>query len=414
AALDHLNAQLYMWEDPASEQFLKQLRNDPAATFYPSGKLMLSAGNQEYVAENFHLVYRFDIFAKEPFMNYYVDVDARNGTIVNKISRIADDDVPGQGTSLYNGTVNMMVDSVNSTLYRLREAGRGSGIQTFDALNQTNLNAAVDFEDTDNIFTAPNDHAGVSLHWGAEQTYDYHLTVHGRNSYDNAGGLIRGYAHFDDGWVNAQWVGSLQIMRFGDGDGTSYDPLVSLDVIGHEFQHGVDQFSSNLIYQAESGALDESFADIFGTLIEFYVEGPNADWLIGAAFALNGVPFRSMSDPNSLGDPDTYFGNFWASLTGGDNGGVHTNSGVQNFWFYLLSEGGSGVNDNGDTYNVTGIGMDQAAHIANRNQSFYLGPSSKYFDARLGAILSAIDLYGENSPQHQSTAEAWDAVGVYY
>ncbi len=119
-----------------------------------------------------------------------------------------------------------------------------------------------------------------------------------------------------------------------------------------------------------------------------------------------------MQNPNAYGDPDTYFGDFWASLTGGDSGGVHTNSGVQNFWYYLLQAGGSGTNDNSDVYTVVGQGWDVASSVAFRNLTVYLVPGSQFIDGRFYAIQSAIDLYGACSPEVESVTNAWYAVGV--
>ena len=118
-----------------------------------------------------------------------------------------------------------------------------------------------------------------------------------------------------------------------------------------------------------------------------------------------------MSNPNSHGDPDTYMGTSWATGPG-DSGGVHTNSGVQNFWYYLLTVGGSGTNDNSDTYSVTGQGWTKAGAIAFRNNTVYLTPSSQYADARFYSIEAAKDLYGACSPEVIATTNAWYAVGV--
>jgi len=412
AAINHIGADSYMWEDEANDIFLQKLKQDPNATFYPSGELKLTVGRKKLTSENIKLVYRFNIYAQQPSGNFYVDVDAQSGEIINKVDLNHSGDALGQGLTLYNGTVQITTDSVAIDTFRLREISRGSGIQTFNMQNNPDLNSfdqAVDFIDDDNNFTEPYDQAGVSVHWGLEGTYDYYLTKHGRDSYDGAGGIIKAYAHAGNGWFNAQWLSSLLYMRFGDGNGNN-TPLVSIDVIGHEFTHGVDQFSSNLTYQDESGALDESFCDIFGTLVEFYLEGTDGDWLIGEDFGA----IRSMENPNLFGDPDTYFGDGWAPLGGGDNGGVHTNSGVQNFWFYLLTEGGSGINDNGDEYDVVGIGLDDAADVSYRNRTVYLTSESGYFDAHLGSLNAAADLFSTSSQQYASVAEAWDAVGVYY
>ena len=127
--------------------------------------------------------------------------------------------------------------------------------------------------DTDVNFTDPNDQAGVSVHWATEGTYDYYLTIHNRNSYNNIGGTLFSYVHFDVDYNNAFWDGTR--MTYGDGDGFWFSPLVGIDVIGHELTHGVTQYSANLIYANEPGALNESFSDIFGTAVEFYLEGFN-------------------------------------------------------------------------------------------------------------------------------------------
>jgi len=124
-----------------------------------------------------------------------------------------------------------------------------------------------------------------------------------------------------------------------------------------------------------------------------------------------GVTLRSMSNPKAYGDPDTYLGTNWATGTG-DNGGVHTNSGVQNFWYYLLANGGSGTNDNGDSYNITPLGIFDAGAVAFRNNTVYLWSNSQYADARFYAIQSAIDLFGACSPEVVTTTDAWYAVGV--
>jgi len=294
--------------------------------------------------------------------------------------------------------------------YRLREAGRGKGIFTYDMKNGVAYALSVDFVDDNDNFTDTNARAGVSAHWAAEATYDYYLSKHGRNSFDNAAGRIISYVHYQNNFNNAFWDGAR--VTFGDGNGNN-EPLVTLDIVGHELTHGVTEFSANLIYVNESGALNESFSDILGEAIESFVKKIDPDWLEGADIGA----IRSLKDPNSFGDPDTYLGRFWVPSTdtpssSNDQGGVHSNSGVQNHWFYLLSEGGSGVNDNGDAYNVTGIGVEQAAQIAYRNLTAYLMPSSGYYDARLASLNSAIDLFGENSPQLESVKDAWFAVGV--
>jgi PKD repeat protein len=273
---------------------------------------------------------------------------------------------------------------------------------------QTDYNLAVDFLDTDNYWNNVNantDQAGPDGHWAAELTYDYFMQRHGRNSFDDNGSIMLSYIHFDQNYSNAFWDGTR--MTYGSG-GNNLRPFCSLDVSGHEFAHGVTGNSAGLIYQDEPGALNESFSDIFGTTIEFYGKGSNADWLIGNDIGA----FRNMADPSQFQNPDTYLGTHWVPAGGFDNGGVHFNSGVQNFWYYLLSIGGSGTNDNGDAYSVGGISIDSAALIAYRNLNVYLTVFDEYADARRLSIEAAVDLFGECSPEMISTAKAWYAVGV--
>jgi len=258
--------------------------------------------------------------------------------------------------------------------------------------------------------------AEVEVHWAMEKTYDFYLNQLNRNSYDNAGAIIKNYVHYDVAYDNAFWNGIA--MTYGDGSGDPLTPLVSIDVVGHEFSHAVVNNTADLQYQGESGALNESFADIFGTAIEFDgATSPN--WTMGELITISPITnLRSMSNPNNPSglsqQPDTYNGTFWENTANinDDSGGVHTNSGVQNFWYYLLSQGGSGTNDLGNTYSVTAIGINQATQIAYRNLSFYLTSNSNYMEAYYGSLQAAEDLYGAQSTQYTAVQQAWYAVGV--
>ncbi len=407
-ALDYVGAEIYAWESSASSgtgNFISP--GDPHGHIedleIPTGQPVILKNAE---GEN-RLTYKFDIYAVQPLSRGYVFVDAINGDIVQVYDQINEFDVPASGTSLYNGTVEFTADDTGA-LYRLRQAAQG--IQTFTMNGFTNYGAATDITSISNTFTASSVHTGVQAHWGAEQTMFYYAQMFGRDSFDDSGGLLQVFTSYGNGLNTAFWDGS--VLTFGDGDGFNLTPLVSLDVVGHEFSHAVNDYSANLVYFIESGALDESFSDIFGEAVEHFATGSN-DWLVGEEIVIgSGAALRSLSDPKSLGDPDTYFGENW--YTGGDDfGGVHTNSGVQNHWFYLLSEGGFGTNDGNVSYDIEGIGIQNAAAIAYRNLTVYLTPDSQYVDARVGAIQSAIDLFGVNSPERISTEAAWDAVGVY-
>lgn len=266
-------------------------------------------------------------------------------------------------------------------------------------------------------------HPALDVHWGMEETYDFFLSTFNRNSYDGNGSLIKNY--INPPLLQSQYGYSpnnasafpppYNFMQYGMGDGQTMSPVVGLDVEGHEYTHMVINFNGNggLVYQGESGALNESFADIFGTCVEFF-SGVNPDWNIGEDIMI-GQPFmRSMSNPNAAQNPDTYNGQYWVNPNNlsYDNGGVHINSGVQNFWFYLLCQGGSGTNDLGNSYSVSGIGIAQARQIAYKNLTTYLGPNATYIDAYNGSLQAAQDLYGNPSAQYTAVRQAWYAVGI--
>lgn len=407
-ALEFVNAERYMWEGAYGEEMIKRIENDPNATYYPTPELVIYNPDYSGQAANYTLCYKMDIYAAQPSSRQWVYIDANTGAVVGTNNQMHDGNVPAVAETRYSGTQNMMVDSITPGYYILREYTRGSGIETYNmhTVPASGIpDSAVDFYDADNYWNNANaqyDEVGTDVHWGNEMVYDYYFGEHALDSYDGNGKLIVAYVHVDNNWFNARFTGDW--MEYGDGSG---NPLTSIDIVGHEMTHGVTRNSSGLIYQNESGALNESFSDIFGTAVERYATPDSLDWEMGKFnFAL-----RDMSNPNAYGDPDTYKGTNWYSGIA-DNGGVHINSGVQNFWFYLMCTGGTGTNDNGDNYNVIGVGFDNAEDIAFRNLVYYLTPSSEYEDARNGSIQSAMDLFGACSFEVNQVADAWYAVGV--
>src|SRR5690606_10538104 len=187
--------------------------------------------------------------------------------------------------------------------------------------------------------------------------------------------------------------------------------LTSIDVCGHEITHAVTTNSANLIYRNESGQLNESFSDIFGNAIERYGKPNGYSWKIGEEITVTGNGLRNMADPRLRNHARNYQGTFWYTGTA-DNGGVHWNSGVQNWWFYLITEGGAGSNDFAEVYSVDSLGIDKAEQIAYRNLTVYLTPSSNYADSRFYSIQSAVDLFGECSKEVIAVTNAWYACHV--
>jgi len=261
--------------------------------------------------------------------------------------------------------------------------------------------------------------------FGFDETQKYFKDVHSLNSYDNANTYARANLHVGSSYVNAYWDPDLQQFFFGDGTNGVANPLTVMDVIAHEYTHAVTEHSADLIYLFEPGALNESFSDIFGACIEFasqpdatgsYPSAPagQADWLMGEDCWISSTALRDMRNPRNTAtvgsgneQPSRYYGSYWWQGYG-DNGGVHFNSGVQNFFFYLLCEGGSGNND-GITYNVSGINITNAEHVAYRALTVYSTSTTDYRDVRDAWISAAADL---NPAWVSSVESAWDAVGV--
>jgi hypothetical protein len=204
--------------------------------------------------------------------------------------------------------------------------------------------------------------------------------------------------------------------------------MLSLDIIGHEYTHGVINYATGgLSYSGETGAIEEGLVDVFGALVQTFVEGYDHDrtYTMGEDVFLVNDYKRSLSNPKSLGlhstdaacsiwvigQPDTYLGQYW-DTRGCDLSGVHTNNSIMSHWFYLLAEGGSGNNDNGVNYNVSGIGRDPAAMIAYFFITNYLEYGTNYADARNGTLMATANLFGVCSNPFKQVVNAWQAVGV--
>ncbi len=405
-AMKEIPSQKYIWQDNESEKMLKQIKKDNNATYYPVPELVLFDKKFSGNATAYKLAYKIEIYSIIPLQRKYIYVDAITGNVIHSINMIQHTDVNATGVTKYNGNQPIVIDSFAQGQFRLREYTRGNGIITKSALNGEDYNLAVDVTDDSTFFNS--DDVAVNAHWAAEMTYDFYLNVFGRNSYDNNGSALLSYVHYSNAYANAFWDGTR--MTYGDGNGT-YSAFTSLEICGHEITHAVTQSTANLVYQDESGALNESFSDMFGTSIEFFASS-TPDWLMGEDL---GTPFRSMSNPNDYQNPDTYHGTYWdTDPNNTDNGGVHTNSGVGNYWFYLLTDGGIGSNDNGTAFSVTGLGHASSQAIAYRTLTYYLTPTSQYYDTYLASLQAAEDLFGACSNEVYQTANAWAAVGVGY
>jgi thermolysin len=189
----------------------------------------------------------------------------------------------------------------------------------------------------------------------------------------------------------------------------------ALDVVAHELTHGITDFTSRLIYENESGALNESFSDMMGTAVEFYYQPPGSgpmrgDYLIAEDVVTPGG-IRSMADPAAYGQPDHYSNRAILPLSR-DNGGVHVNSGIPNQVYYLAIEGGT---NRTSRLSVDGVGFsnrEQIEKVMYRAFTQMMPADATFATARAVTIQAAVDLYGANSPAARAVTQAWTAVGV--
>lgn len=416
-ALNYIDADIYMWENEESERLLKSFLNNSVASYFPVAEKVIAPSDIVFEKSTLHTAYKFNIYSKIPHDRKYVYVDAQSGEVLYDLQILMSNNVEAIGNTVYSGERTIMTHYLeDEEMYRLRDFTRGNGVATFNCHNTADFSAATDFwnEDTywNNINEQLNQYA-TDAHFATASTYDYFLEIHGRNSIDDDGHQLRSFIHFNlveagmQSNINAFWNG--QWMTYGDGNPDSgITPLTTIDICAHEITHGLTSHTAKLIYKDESGALNEAFSDIFGTAVEFYAVPEFADWTIGEDI---GFYMRSLENPKIRNNPDTYKGEFWY-FGEENNGGVHTNNGPLCYWFYLISDGGSGTNDNGDSYSVNPIGIEKAEQIAFRMLTVYLSPSSNYKDAWFYGMQAAADLYGACSPEVQEVGNAFYAIGV--
>lgn len=415
-ALATTPAKKYLWDDPEALQFL-YLLPDELDLIYPSprGRLMIHVGTEKDPGK-VNLIYKFYVIAIDTLTDNYVFINANTGEVVGKENQIRY--AAGTADTRYSGQRTIETESNNNS-YRLYDLSRGSSIRTknLNHLQEYQYLSATDFTDANNIWTAAEYHnsakddAGLDAHWGAMMAYDYFYNVHGRNGMVDNGPPTWVFFHWGNNVANAgQKANGL---FFGDGAAGVMDAAVSLDIVAHEFGHGVCKYSyAKLDDSGEPGAIAEGLGDIWGACVENYATTGRQTWLIGEEVEQRSghIALRSMSNPNVENCPDTYGGDFWDN-----NGEVHTNSTIMSHWFYLLSVGGTGTNDLNNAFDVAPIGMTDAAkivYLAETGGDKYMDHATNYAKARVATIRAAQDIFGLCSPQVKSAVNAWYAVGV--
>ncbi|MEV5645684.1 M4 family metallopeptidase [Streptomyces flaveolus] len=354
--------------------------------------------------------------------------DARTGARIDAWDTI--ESASGDGRSLYGGTVPLQTTQSGSA-YQLKDATRG-GTYTGDAANKTDLcfltlclsrAPSTVFTDADNHWgtgtAADRASAAVDAQYGTDVTWDYYRNVHGRTGIAGDGKGSYNRVHYGTRYNNAFWDDTCFCMTYGDGDGTTFGPLVSLDVAGHEMSHGVTSSTAALTYSGESGGLNEATSDIFGTLVEWYAgnSADAGDYLIGEKVVRSGFgrdALRYMDRPSR----DGASADCWSTSVGDLD--VHYSSGVANHFAYLLAEGSGARTVGGVRYDsptcdgstVTGIGRDKLGAIWYRALTVHMTSSTDYAGARAATLSAAEDLYGAGSTEYAAVGAAWSAVNV--
>lgn len=343
-----------------------------------------------------------------------VFVDAQDRRILWRYDNLQT--VTGTAHTSYHGDISFTAESTGSGS-RLRAPGSGFGTFTI-ANGSPSWISSSDLVDVTSSGTSFTDDAAAEAHWAMERSLEYYDTFHGRDGFDGSGGptlksgLMTSVVHYGRSYANAFWNGSSVV--YGDGDGWSFGRLTALDIAAHEFTHGVTDTSANLIYSGEPGALNESMSDVFGALIEGWVEGEGPDmWTIGEhgyTPSTSGDAMRYMADPTAdWSSKDHYASRYVGSQ---DNGGVHWNSGIGNLAFYLLVEGGNHPRPSVSVTTVDGIGTMAAGAIWFKALTEYMTPTTDFHEARQATIDAATSLYGPTSGQVASVMDAWAEVGV--
>jgi len=317
----------------------------------------------------------------------------------------------GTGNGIQNGVVALETSQNPTTLlYSLQDPLRGN-LHTVDDLNQAIFTSSVNV--FGNGLSSDRASAAADAQFGAATTWDYFNKAHGRLGIRNDGIGSKSIVHYGVNYANAFWQDSCLCMTYGDGDGNTIKPLVSLDVVGHEMSHGITSATAGLIYAGESGGLNEATSDIFGSMVEFYANSAAdaPDYLIGEKIFTNGSFIRSMNNPNADGLSPNCYSSTLGTLD------VHYSSGVANHFFYLLAEGTSPASQlpASTTCNssaLTGIGRDAAAKIWYRALTLYMVSNTNYAGARTATLRAAEDLYGIGSSEANAVANAWAGVSV--
>lgn len=420
-------------EDRARELLGARLGFELDADTTPAELVVLPLDDGGYA-----LTWRLRVVSRRDTRQYFIN--ARTGSAVLDYSDRKTQTAVGRATGVL-GDIKKISVHVASGQFQSRDDLRPPEIDTYDMkgdpvrtdnflIGRVNLSANDLGSDSDNDWT---DGALGDAHIYAGYTYDYYFKRFGRKGLNDANLRMQILTHpvrrsdlqiygdlYPDFFVNAFYAGG-GVVLYGEGlppnfilGGQTIDFFSgALDIVAHELSHGVTEYTSNLIYLNESGALNEAFSDIMGTSVEFFFQPPGngplkADYLLGEDVIRPGGT-RSLENPGVNGDPDHYSKRFLGSA---DNGGVHTNCTIATHAFYLAIEGGTNRTSGLSVQGIGGANREQMEKVFYRAFTQLMPANSTFSIARAATIQAARDLYGNNSAAERAVTQAWTAVGV--
>lgn len=356
-------------------------------------------------------VYKINISFFQPTIgNYDVYVEVYSGEIIHIVNKIRHNtSVLGSGIDVQGKVKNLNLYGSGS-LYYMKDISKSAttSIDTYSMKNGTSTGALV--SNNTNYFGLEGHKAAVSAHYYSGKVIEFYKNLFNRNSLDNNKMAINSFVNYGTNYNNAFWTGYEMV--YGDGDGVLFTYLSGdLDVVGHEMTHGLIERTANLNYSNESGALNESIADVFGVLISTYnkygvASGGNwtfnvNDWVIGDDIYTPNIPgdaLRSLSNPTLYGQPNhmSEF-HYLPNTEAGDFGGVHINSGITNKAAFDIAKA---------------IGMEKTARIYYRALVNYMSPNTNFEAARNYFAQAATDLYGGASAEVLAVENAFYSVGI--
>ena len=394
-----MGAEEYPWEKASKQAMVNRER--------PVPELVIIDRALTKATGHYSLVYKIDLYSLVPIGGQQYFVDAQDGKIIKTIPLLHSqgcNGVPGRCETRYYGTRELIVDSVSTNNFLLFDETRGRdglGVVDFDETFFSSESSEFDMENDGFLKGA------MDAHLCTTKFYDALAEYFDWSGIDNQDGSLKigVFAREQEDFVNAFWNGE----RTWIGNGNcNHGPLATMEVVGHEFMHGIIGFTSDLIYADESGAVNESFADVMGHALEYLEDTDNFNWELNS-FLLNDKvePFRIMDDPKRKEHPALYRGEYWV-----DGANVHVNSSIGNLLYVLLADGRQGANELGDNYDITGIGRLEAAQFlfnVNRN---YLSPSSGYNQYYENSLLAAEEWFNGDQAAIDNLKEAWAYVGL--